>query len=207
VQDLYAFDPAVLLELPGFGEKKVQLIREGLAKSKQRSYRNVLVSLGIPDIGQKAVELLAEGGYRDIDSLLTAAEQMDPEAFTRIHGIGEKIARTLIEELNRPVVRRRIEALEAAGLSFSEEVPADRERLTQSFSAQTWCVTGSFEHFKPRELAMEEVKRRGGRVTSSVTSKTTHLLAGPGGGSKLDKARELGVRVVDEAEFLEMLDS
>jgi DNA ligase (NAD+) len=207
VQDLYAFDPAVLLELPGFGEKKVQLIREGLAKSKQRSYRNVLVSLGIPDIGQKAVELLAEGGYRDIDSLLTAAEQMDPEAFTRIHGIGEKIARTLIEELNHPVVRRRIEALEAAGLSFSEEVPADRERLTQSFSAQTWCVTGSFEHFKPRELAMEEVKRRGGRVTSSVTSKTTHLLAGPGGGSKLDKARELGVRVVDEAEFLEMLDS
>jgi DNA ligase (NAD+) len=207
VQDLYAFDPEVLLELPGFGGKKVQLIRDGLAKSKQRSYRNVLVSLGIPDIGQKAVELLVEGGYRDIDSLLAAAEQMDPEAFIRIHGIGEKIARTLIEELNRPVVRRRIEALEAAGLSFSEEIPADRERLPQSFSAQTWCVTGSFEHFKPRELAMEEVKRRGGRVTSSVTSKTTHLLAGPGGGSKLDKARELGVQVVDEAEFLEMLDS
>jgi DNA ligase (NAD+) len=73
-------------------------------------------------------------------------------------------------------------------------------------SGQTWCVTGSFEHFTPRELAMEEVKKRGGRVTSSVTSKTTHLLAGPGAGSKLDKARELGVRIVEEAEFLEMLE-
>jgi DNA ligase (NAD+) len=205
VQDLYTFDPDLLLELPGFGDKKVQLIREGLEKSKQRSYRNVLVSLGIPDIGQKAVELLVEGGYRDIDSLLAAAEQGDPEGFTQIHGIGEKIARTLIEELNRPAVRRRIEALRAAGLSFSEEIPAERERLPRSFSGQTWCVTGSFEHFKPRELAMEEVKRRGGRVTSSVTTKTTHLLAGPGGGSKLEKARELGVQVVDEAEFLKML--
>jgi len=206
VQDLYTFDPDELLELPGFGEKKVQLIREGLEKSKQRSYRNVMVSLGIPDIGQKAVELLAEGGYRDIDSLLDAAEQADPSVFTEIHGIGEKIAKTIIEELNRPAVRRRIEALRAAGIHFSEKIPEEQDRLPQNFSDQTWCVTGSFEHFKPRELAMEEVKRRGGRATSNVTSKTTHLLAGPGAGSKLDKARELGVQIVDEAEFLKMLE-
>ena len=126
VQDLYNFDPGQLLELPGFGEKKVQLIREGLEKSKKRSYRNVLVSLGIPDIGQKAVELLVEGGYRDIDSLLAAAAQKDPALFTDIHGIGEKIATTLIEELDRPEMRRRIEALKAAGLHFSEEPPKDQ---------------------------------------------------------------------------------
>jgi DNA ligase (NAD+) len=207
VQDLYAFDPRELLELPGFGEKKVRLIREGLERSKERSYRNVLVSLGIPDIGQKAVELLVEGGFRDIDTLLAAAGRKDPTAFTDIHGIGEKIAATLIEELNRPAMRRRIEALRKAGLRFSQQTPAGGQPLPQDFSEQTWCVTGSFEHFKPRELAMEEVKRRGGRVTSGVTSKTTHLLAGPGAGGKLDKARELGVRIVDEAEFLKMLDS
>jgi len=205
VQDLYTFDPGELLGLPGFGDKKVHLIREGLEKSKQRSYRNVLVSLGIPDIGQKAVQLLAEGGYGDIDTLLRAAERSDPALFTEIHGIGEKIARTLIRELNRPAVRRRIEHLRKAGLCFSEKTPEKRDRPPQSFSGQTWCVTGSFEKFKPRELSMEEVKQRGGRVTSSVTSKTTHLLAGPGAGSKLDKARELGVRIVTEAEFLEML--
>jgi len=206
VQDLYTFDPDVLLDLPGFGEKKVRLIREGLEKSKRRSYRNVLVSLGIPDIGQKAVELLAEGGYRDIDSLIKAAERADPAVFMEIHGIGEKIARTLIEELNRPEVRRRIEALRKAGLRLSEKVPAEQGQLPQSMNGQTWCVTGSFEHFKPRELAMEEVKRRGGRVTSGITSKTSHLLAGPGAGSKLDKARELGVRIVAEAEFMRMLE-
>jgi DNA ligase (NAD+) len=205
LQDLYTFNPQQLLELPGFGEKKVQLIREGLEKSKQRSYRNVLVSLGIPDIGRKAVELLVEGGYRDIGALLRAAERRDAEAFTSIHGIGEKIAATLIEELNRPAMRRRIEALKAAGLNFSEEAQVEQDRPPQVFRGQTWCVTGSFQHFKPRELAMEEVKRRGGRITSGVTSKTTHLLAGPGAGSKLDKARELGVKVVEEAQFLEML--
>jgi DNA ligase (NAD+) len=205
VQDLYTFDPGQLLDIPGFGEKKVSLIREGLEKSKQRSYRNVLVSLGIPDIGQKAVELLAEGGYHDIDSLLGTVQQGDPSAFTQIHGIGQKIANTLIEELSRPETLRRIEALKAAGLRFSEEAPRERQRLPQSFSGQTWCVTGSFEHFKPRELAMEEVKKRGGRITAGVTSKTTHLLAGVGAGSKLDEARKLGVQIVGEAAFLEML--
>jgi DNA ligase (NAD+) len=207
VEDLYTFDPDALLDLPGFGEKKVRLIREGLEKSKRRGYRNVLVSLGIPEIGQKAAELLVESGFRDIDRLLEAAEKKDTALFTGIHGIGEKIAQTLIEELNREDVRRRIEGLRKSGLRFSEETPEEQENLPQTFAGQTWCVTGSFESFKPRESAMEEVKRRGGRVTSGVTSKTTHLLAGPGAGSKLDKARELGVIVVEEADFLKLLAS
>lgn len=207
VEDLYTFDPQVLLDLPGFGEKKVQLIREGLQKSKRQGYRNVLVSLGIPEIGQKVAELLVEGGYRDIDTLLEAAEKKDPALFTGIHGIGEKTAQTLIEELSRPEVRRRIEGLRKSGLHFSEEAPARQVILPQTFTGQTWCVTGSFENFKPRESAMEEVKRRGGRVTSGVTSTTTHLLAGPGAGSKLDKARALGAQIVEEADFLKLLAS
>jgi DNA ligase (NAD+) len=73
------------------------------------------------------------------------------------------------------------------------------------FRGQVWCVTGSFQHFQPRELAMEEVKKRGGKVSPSVTSKTTHLLAGENPGSKLDKARKLGVRLVEEEEFLRLL--
>ena len=148
-----------------------------------------------------------EGGYREIDSLIETAEKGDPTIFTEIHGIGEKTARTLIQELSRPTVRRRIEALRRAGLRFSEEAPEERARPPRTFSGQTWCVTGNFQHFKPRELAIEEVTRRGGRVTSSVTSRTTHLLAGPGAGSKLDKARELGVQVVEEPEFLKMISS
>jgi DNA ligase (NAD+) len=66
-------------------------------------------------------------------------------------------------------------------------------------------VTGSFQRFKPRELAMEEVKKRGGKVSASVTSKTTHLLSGENPGSKLVKARELGIQIVQEADFLRLL--
>jgi DNA ligase (NAD+) len=212
VPDLYRFHPESLLELAGFGEKKVQLIREGIERSRRQPYRRVLVSLGIPEVGHKVVELLCEAGFRDMDSLLAAAQRGDPEAFTSIHGIGEKTAQVLIRELSRPEVRRRIEALRAAGLNFREEPPTpapggSSETQTGAFSGQSWCVTGSFEHFKPRELAMEEVKRRGGQVVSSVSSRTTHLLAGAGSGSKLAKARELGVTIVSEEEFLRMLSS
>ena len=209
IDELYRFDPQALLGVPGFGEKKIRLLREGLEKSKSKPYRAVLVSLGIPEVGQKVVEVLCEAGYRDIDSLLEAVDRGDPGVFTGIHGIGEKTAETLILTLSRPEVRRRIEGLRAAGLRFSEEAPAGEAGAASGpprpFAGQSWCVTGSFERFRPRELAMEEVKRLGGRVTSSVTSKTTHLLAGPGGGSKLDKALALGVTVVGEEEFLRML--
>jgi len=73
------------------------------------------------------------------------------------------------------------------------------------FAGQTWCITGTFEHFKPRDLALREVEKRGGKTTGSVTRNTTVLLAGPGAGSKLTKAQELGIRIIDEAAFLRML--
>jgi NAD-dependent DNA ligase len=80
------------------------------------------------------------------------------------------------------------------------------QTLTQSFAGQTWCVTGSFEHFNPRSLALEEIEKRGGRTTSAVTGKTTHLLAGGGAGSKLVQANKLGVKVVNEEVFLSLLE-
>jgi DNA ligase (NAD+) len=205
VQDLYTFDPGALLSLPGFGEKKVELIRAGIAASKGRPYRRVLVALGIPELGQKAVELLVDAGYRDIDSLLELADRGDPAPLLEIHGIGERTAETLLAELSRPEARRRIRDLRRAGLNFREEASASGPAKAGPFSGQTWCVTGSFQRFKPRELAMEEVKKRGGKVSASVTGKTTHLLSGENPGSKLDKARELGIRIVEEAEFLRLL--
>jgi len=203
VQDLYAFDPGRLLSMPGFGEKKVELIRAGIAASKSRPYRRVLVALGIPEMGQKVVELLCDAGYHDIDSLLQLADRGDPAPLLAIHGIGERTAQTVLRELNRPEVRRRIEALRRVGLLMREQ--ARQAPAGGPFRGQLWCVTGSFQRFQPRELAMEEVKKRGGKVSASVTSKTTHLLAGENPGSKLDKARELGIRIVEETEFLRLL--
>ncbi len=204
VQDLYAFAPDALLELAGFGEKKVELIRAGIAASKGRPYQRVLVALGIPELGQKAVELLCDAGFHDLDSLLRLADRGDPAPLLAIHGIGERTAETLLRELSRPEVRRRIEALRRAGLAMAEKAPP-AGAPAGPFHGQVWCVTGSFAHFQPRELAMEEVKKRGGKVSASVTTKTTHLLSGENPGSKLDKARELGLKIVDETEFLRLL--
>jgi DNA ligase (NAD+) len=204
VDDLYFFDPGALLDLPGFGEKKVAQIRAGLEKSRSQPFHVVLPALGIPDIGQKVTELLIAAGYRDIDSLLELAARHDTAPLLEIHGIGERTAEALLTEMDRPVMRRRIERLRRAGVRLDEPLPAGPV-LPPTFAGQVWCVTGSFARFNPRDRAMEEVTRRGGRTVSSVTSKTTHLLAGEGAGSKLAKARELGVRVVTEKEFLELL--
>ncbi len=203
IQDIYSFNPDYLLNEPGFGEKKVNLIKEGIRKSLEQPYEVVLVSLGVPELGRKAVELLVAAGFRDIDSLLRAADRHDVDTLASIHGLGEKTANRILQELNRPDVRKRIEALKEAGLKFHAGESTVFEE--QVFTGQIWCVTGSFERFKPRELAMDEVRKRGGGVTSGVSSKTTHLLAGSGVGSKLQKAVSLGTKIVSEKEFLKLL--
>ncbi len=201
IPDIYNFDPEALLGVEGFGEKKIQLIKDGIEGSKIKPYDVVLASLGLDDIGPKAVELLIDDGYDSIDDLLDAAEQKNPEIFTGIHGIGPKTAEKIIHQLNDPPVQNMIRKLKAAGLNFSCERGHD-ETGPQVFSGEVWCVTGSFENFKPRELAMEEVKKGGGRVTSNITGKTTHLLTGINPGGKLAKAKNSGVLVVAEEEFL-----
>ncbi|MBA7545027.1 DNA ligase [subsurface metagenome] len=220
--DIYNFDPEVLMDLPGFGRKKIELLKKGIESSKQKPYRIVLQSLAIPEMGQKVIELLIEAGFRDIESLFEVAEESNLEAFTSIHGIGEKTAASIISSLKTLKLRQRIEELKKQGLSFSEKKSLPETGAPAIFKGQTWCITGSFVHFQPRELAAEEIKKRGGRVTSTVTGKTTHLLTGssaggkPAGGkpasskpasskpagSKMKKALSLGVKIIKEEEFL-----
>ena len=204
VEDLYRFDYDRLLGTPGFGEKKIALIKKGVEESKARSFRSVLPSLGIPELGPKVTELLVEAGYTDVDAILDLAEKGDLAPLLEIDGIGEKIAQTVVEELRNPDVLQTIEALKAVGLNFRESSP-QKLRVSALFVDQVWCITGSFEHFKPRDLAAAEVKARGGKTVTQVSGKTTHLLAGTGAGSKLTKAESLGVQIVSEEEFLGLL--
>ncbi|WP_319563230.1 NAD-dependent DNA ligase LigA [Marispirochaeta sp.] len=206
IEDIYTFDAERLKGLPGFGEKKIALLQKGIKESRKRPFRIVLPSLGIPDLGQKAAELLIEAGFRDVDSLLEAADKHDTEHLAGIHGIGEKTAASILESLRDPELRRQIDALRKAGLNFREKESGADEQLPPIFEGQVWCVTGSFENFKPRSKAMEEVKKRGGRAVGSVTGTVTHLLAGEGAGSKLEKSRELGIEIVSEEEFLRLLE-
>ncbi len=205
IPDIYTFDVDILKDKEGFGEKKVALIKEGIERSKRKPFSVVLSSLGLDEVGPNVVDLLLDNGFTSIDKLLEAASENDTAIFENIQGIGPKIAEKLIRQLNNPVVIRMINRLKSAGLNFSIEEAREVERLPQIFAGEIWCVTGSFDHFKPRDIAMEEVKKRGGRVSSSVTSKTTHLLAGVNPGSKLDKARKFNTKIVNEVEFLKRI--
>ncbi len=198
---------AELENLEGFGKKSVQLLLDGIEQSKQREFRYVLPALGLRELGPSVSELLIQNGFDDIDAILALAASDDAaERLESIPGIGPRTASALIEQLRSPAVLALIEELRKAGLQMAAPKPTGTARaVAQIFSGQSWCVTGSFERFKPRDLAMEEVRKRGGQVVSGVSTKTTHLLAGGGAGSKLEKARQLGVTVVSEADFLKLI--
>ncbi len=192
---------------PASGKRRWHRSATGSRRARLQPFHVVFPSLGIPDIGQKVTELLIDAGYRDIDSLLRAGEGRGRHRpLLDIHGIGERTAETLIRELGRardaPQDRK---AAEGGRQARREEPPPPPPDVPQTFAGQTWCVTGSFQSFTPREKAMEEVLQRGGKVGSSVTAKTTHLLVGADPGSKLAKARKVGAQIVTEKEFLALL--
>ncbi len=204
IPDIYEIDYDAALEgVGGFGQKKIAALKRGVELSRRQPFAAVLPSLGISDIGRHAVELFIQAGYRSIDDLLQLAENHEEQKLAEIHGIGEKLACSLGRALRDPVMRRRIERLRSAGLSLSQE-QEDTEG-SGVFSGQTWCVTGSFRQYKPRSRAQELIKRHGGKVVSAVSGSLTHLLAGEASGSKLEKARAVGARIVTEEEFSGML--
>jgi len=206
VQDIYTIDYVkALSNESGFGQKKIVSLIEGVQESKKQPFHRVLVSLGIAEIGKKAVDLLIKNGFTSMDMLLDLARSNDISRLLSIKQIGEKTAHQLFEGLLDEQVLQRIRSLKEAGLAMEENV--EENNLPQIFLGQVWCVTGSFEHYNPRSQAMEEVEKRGGRTVTAVTSKTTHLLAGKGGGSKEQIAVSLGVKIVTEVQFLALLDA
>ena len=201
--DIYRFDYTKLMKYDGFGEKKVESIVRGVEKSKSQPFAKVLVSLGIPELGPKAVSLLIDSGLTSIDLWLEAAEKGDESVFLSVKGVGPSIAASVIGALNRPEMRGMIEDLRRCGLSF--ECGKRSSGTDSRFEGTSWCITGSFEHFKPREKAQNEIEKRGGRVVAAVSAKTDYLLVGEGGGGKRAKAEALGVTIIDEQRFLKMI--
>ena len=195
--------------LKGFGGtegKTIENIKTSILQSRKTPFRNVLVSLGIPEFGKKAVDLVCDAGIDSMDKLLDVADNKDEERLSTIKGIGPITANLIIDGLNSQTTRKLIDELREAGLRMEDE-KKDNSGLEQVFRGQSWCVTGTFENFNPRSKAMDEIKKRGGTEVSGVSKKTSCLLAGSGAGSKLDKAREFGVRIVTEQEFLKMIGS
>ncbi len=204
IPDIYRFDTRLLEGEEGFKERKIARIRESIEASKSRPFVRVLASLGFEGVAAAVAAALITHGFDDIDKIIAVAAQGNWEAFAAVEGIGETTARQLVGHFSAVANLGMIASLRDSGLCFHAAGPA-AGRIDDSFAGQVWVITGSFAAFNPRSQAADEIRKRGGRVAESVTSHTTHLLAGANPGSKLAKAEKLGVPVVSEEEFLKHL--
>jgi DNA ligase (NAD+) len=179
-----------------FGKLRAEKMRQALERSKDTTLRRLLFGLGIPQVGEATAAVLARR-FEEMGSLLDAPE----EALMEVRDVGPEVARAIrawtAEPQNRKVVKR---LLEAGVRPAPEAAPAGG-----AFAGKTVVLTGGLSRLG-RDEAKAEIERRGGRVSGSVSRKTDLVVAGEEAGSKLQKARELGVRVVGEEEFLRMLE-
>ena len=195
--DLYHLDREKLVALKGFGEKKAQKLFAELEKSKDCELDAFLFAIGIPNIGKKtAYDLMAHFGT--LEALMGASEQ-ELEDVEDVGGIvAASITEYFADEENRRFVNRLLEA----GVRPQMHAQQDAGTL---FEGMTFVLTGTLPTLS-RAQAQEMIRKNGGKATGSVSKKTSIVLAGESAGSKLDKARELGVRIIDEAQFLQMIE-
>jgi DNA ligase (NAD+) len=195
--DYYRLTVEQLTELEGFAEQSARNLVDAIAASKQRPFARVLFGLGIEEVGEVTARNLAMR-FRDIDALLAAT----PEEIAQTPGIGEKMARTIADQLADERMRALISDLRALGLQLSEEGPPPSEG---PLADKTLVLTGTLPHWT-REHATEQIMAAGGRVTGSVSKNTDYLVAGESAGSKLAKAQRLAVPVLDEEGLRELLE-
>lgn len=196
VADLYTLDVQDLTALERFGKKSADNLITNIEKSKQNGLEKLIFALGIRGIGQRTAVLLCQK-FSDIDALLSA----ELDEISQIDGIGEVLAKSVYTTVREPHVAALIERLRELGLNMSY---ADGT-VSDKFSGMTFVLTGTLPTLK-RDAAKELIEKRGGKCSGSVSKKTTYVLAGEEAGSKLTKANELGITVIDEEQFMKMLD-
>ncbi|OGS17726.1 MAG: hypothetical protein A2219_02375 [Elusimicrobia bacterium RIFOXYA2_FULL_50_26] len=195
--DIYDLKTEALLGLELFGEKKAQNLLSAITLSKKRPLHNLLFALGIHHVGEKAAEVLAER-FGNIDKLMNATV----EDIMRIYEMGQVIAEAVASFFAQEAVRTLIARLKAHGINMDE--PRKEARAEGKLSGKLFVFTGELSSFS-RPEAENKVKERGGHPASSVSKKTDFVVAGDNPGSKLKKANSLGVAVITENEFLEMI--
>ena len=193
--DLYRLDYAAFAELPGQGKKSAANLEAAIEASKQNDLSRLLCALGIRQVGSKAAKVLA-ATFGSLDALQNAAL----EDLTAVPDIGETTAQNILDYFASPQSQDLIERLREAGVNF-----LSTNRITDTrFAGKTFVLTGALSLFT-REEATEKIESLGGKAASSVSKKTTYVVAGENAGSKLKKANDLGIPVLSEQEFLELL--
>jgi DNA ligase (NAD+) len=203
VADIYHLTRPQLLGLERMGEKSAQNILDEIEGSKKLPLQRVIYGLGIRFVGERTAQFLAEH-FGSMDALMEAATLKDPDAsitkLEEVEEVGPRIAASIREFFEEPRNRQLVEALRKAGLTFKGKKRERGNRL----AGQTFVLTGTLARYS-RDEAKKLIEDAGGRVSGSVSKKTDFVVAGADPGSKLDKARELGVRVIDEREMEELV--
>ena len=193
--DLYYLEPQSVARLDRMGKKSAENLIASIEKSKDAGLARLVCAFGIRQVGQKAAKVLA-AHFADLDSLIAA----DAEALTALPDIGEITAGFITEWFSKPQSMHLIGRLRDAGVSFESR----EERRDSRFAGMTFVLTGTLEHFT-RDEASAIIESYGGKSASSVSKKTSYVLAGENAGSKLIKAESLGVPVISEQDFAAMI--
>jgi DNA ligase (NAD+) len=193
--DIYHLQAQDIAALDRMGEKSAQNLLTAIENSKKNDLYRVIFALGIRHIGQKAAKLLSKR-FNNMENLLNATL----EDVLSIDGFGDVMAKAFTDTISLPQTRELIEELKAVGVNMENLSKTEDMR----FSGMTFVLTGTLSKFTRTE-ASEIIEKFGGKTSGSVSKKTSIVLAGEDAGSKLRKANELGVKVISEDEFSEMI--
>ena len=194
--DLYHLKAEDVEQLERMGKKSAENLIAAIEKSKSAGLGRLLFAFGIRQVGQKAGKVLA-ARFGTLDALMAA----DAETLTAVPDIGAITAQSLLEWFRSPQSVHLIETLRAAGVSFQ----STEATVGEALAGKTFVLTGTLEHLGRKE-ATERIEAQGGKVSGSVSKKTSYVVAGEAAGSKLQKATELGIPVLTEAQLLSMLE-
>ncbi len=196
VADIYKLTASDLLELDRMGEKSAEKILRNIDASRKQPLPRVLNGLGIPFVGERTAQILADT-FGNLDAIIEA----DEETLQRAEEVGPKVSDSIRKFFHERRNRELVERLRQAGLTFEHTV---RKKAGGPLEGKVFVLTGTLPNLA-REEAKARIEAAGGKVTGSVSKKTDYVVAGADPGSKLDKAKELGIPVLDESGLLAML--
>jgi len=194
--DIFSLTVEPLVRLERFAEKSAENLVAAIDASKRQPLSRLLNGLGILHVGEMAAQVLARH-FRTLDALARATE----EQITSVRGVGDIIGRSVAAYFANDTTRALIEKLRERGVNFEEPAGKHAGNGAGSLTGKTVVITGTLPTLS-RKAATELVQNAGGHVTSSVSKSTSFVVVGTDAGSKLDRARELGVEIIDETELL-----
>lgn len=193
--DIYSLDFDKIAEMDKMGKKSAENLKKAIEKSKENDLSKLVFALGIRHVGAKAAKLLSDN-FKDIDSIMNSSA----EDISKIDGFGLVMAQSVVDFMSMLQSQKLIADLKAAGVNMK----AEDTHIDNRFSGKTFVLTGTLTKYT-RSEASRIIENYGGKASSSVSKKTDYVLAGEAAGSKLAKATELGIKIINEDEFAEMI--